>query len=128
MNFSPPVYAFEQENLAITGSGTLDGNGNNTNWWRWKWTQRDDVKLLCEMGDNNVPVEQRVFGKGHQLRPNMIQPYRCKNILIEGVTIKDGPMWHINPVLCENVTVRNVILSAMVPIMTDVIRNRLKTY
>ncbi len=38
----------------------------------------------------------------------MIQPYKCKNILIEGVTIKNSPMWHIHPVLSTNITVRNV--------------------
>jgi polygalacturonase len=108
MNFSPLVYAFEQENIAITGSGTLDGNGSNTNWWRWKWTQRPDVTMLCEKGDNGVPVRERVFGAGHKLRPNMIQPYRCKNVLIEGVTIKNSPMWHIHPVLSQNITVRDV--------------------
>ncbi len=108
MNYSPLIYAFEQENLAITGEGTLDGNGSNTNWWRWKWTQKADVTLLCKQGDENVPVEKRVFGDGYKLRPNMIQPYRCKNILIEGVTIKNSPMWHIHPVLSSNITVRNV--------------------
>ncbi|MBN1518330.1 glycoside hydrolase family 28 protein [Candidatus Sumerlaeota bacterium] len=108
MNFSPMVYAFEQENIAITGQGVLDGNASITNWWRWKWLQRDDVKALCKMGDDGVPVEKRLFGDGHYLRPNMIQPYRCKNILIEGVTIKNSPMWHIHPVLSENITVRNV--------------------
>src|SRR4030042_6968321 len=38
----------------------------------------------------------------------MIQFYRCRNILIEGVTIKNSPMWHINPVLSSNITVRGV--------------------
>jgi polygalacturonase len=38
----------------------------------------------------------------------MVQPYKCKNILIEGVTFKNSPMWHIHPVLSENITVRNV--------------------
>ena len=108
MNFSPLVYAFGQENIAITGKGTLDGNGDNTNGWRWKWTQKSDVTDLNKKGDDSVPVEQRVFGDGHKLRPNMLQPYRCKNILIEGVTIKNSPMWHIHPVLSENITVRNV--------------------
>jgi polygalacturonase len=60
------------------------------------------------MGDTGVPVSQRIFGAGKQLRPNMIQPYKCKNVLIEGVTIKNSPMWHIHPVLSTNVTVRNV--------------------
>jgi polygalacturonase/rhamnogalacturonyl hydrolase YesR len=108
LNYSPLVYAFEQENIAITGSGTLDGNAGITNWWRWKWTQKPDVTALCEQAEKGVPVEQRVYGEGHQLRPNMIQPYRCRNILIEGVTIKNSPMWHIHPVLSENITVRNV--------------------
>lgn len=108
MNFSPLIYAWQQENIAITGKGTLDGNGDNTNWWRWKWGKNEDVDNLRQQAEDNVPVEQRVYGMGHKLRPNMIQPYRCKNILIEGVTIKNGPMWHINPVLSENIIVRNV--------------------
>lgn len=107
-NYSPLVYAFAQENIAITGEGVLDGNAGITNWWRWKWTQKADVTSLCDMAEKQVPVEERRFGAGHKLRPNMIQPYRCKNILIEGVTIKNSPMWHIHPVLCQNITVRNV--------------------
>ncbi|HOL31614.1 MAG TPA: glycoside hydrolase family 88 protein [Anaerohalosphaeraceae bacterium] len=107
-NYSPLVYAFEQDNIAVTGSGTLDGNAGITNWWRWKWTQKADVEKLTQQAEQQMPVEQRVFGSGHKLRPNMIVPYRCKNVLIEGVTIKNSPMWHIHPVLCQNVTVRNV--------------------
>ena len=108
-NYSPPVYAFEQENIAITGSGTLDSNADYTNWWFWKGAeQKPDVDALVAQAENNVPVEERRYGSGHHLRPNMIQMYRCKNILIEGVTIKNSPMWHIHPVLSENITVRNV--------------------
>jgi unsaturated rhamnogalacturonyl hydrolase len=60
------------------------------------------------MGEANVPVAQRVFGPEDNLRPNFIQPYRCKNILIEGVTIIRSPMWEIHPVLSQNITVRGV--------------------
>jgi polygalacturonase len=115
MNYSPLVYAYEQENIAITGSGTLDGNAGITNWWRWKWTQKDDVTALCEQAEQQVPVENRMYGDGHKLRPNMIQPYRCKSILIEGVTIKNSPMWHIHPVLSRNITVRNVTVTGHGP-------------
>lgn len=108
MNYSPLIYAFEQENIAITGSGTLNGNADITNWWRWKWTQKADVSALVEQAEKQIPVEQRIYGKDHKLRPNMIQPYRCRNILIEGVTIKNSPMWHIHPVLSQNITVRKV--------------------
>jgi polygalacturonase len=108
LNYSPLVYAYEQENVAITGKGTLDGRASDENWWQWKRTQRGDVRRLGEMGDEGVPVSERVFGAGKHLRPNMIQFYKCKNVLIEGVTIKNSPMWHIHPVLSTNVTVRNV--------------------
>lgn len=108
MNYSPLVYAYEQENIAITGQGILDGRAGDENWWRWKDTEAGDVKMLESQGEKGVPVEQRMFGSPKQLRPTMIQPYKCKNVLIEGVTIKNSPMWHINPELSTNVIVRNV--------------------
>jgi polygalacturonase len=67
------------------------------------------------MGEDNVPATQRVFGNDHQLRPNFVQPYRCKNVLIEGVTFTNSPMWNLNPVLCENVTIRGVTVSSHGP-------------
>jgi polygalacturonase len=108
MNYSPLIYAYEQENVAITGQGILNGQASDQNWWRWKRTQGDDVKRLGRLGEQGIPVAQRVFGAGAHLRPNMIQPYKCRNVLIEGVTIKNSPMWHIHPVLSTNVIVRNV--------------------
>jgi rhamnogalacturonyl hydrolase YesR len=62
-----------------------------------------------------VPVRQRIFGEGHYLRPQFIQPYRCQNVLIDGVTIQNSPMWEIHPVLCRNVTVQNVIIDSHGP-------------
>jgi unsaturated rhamnogalacturonyl hydrolase len=56
-----------------------------------------------------------VFGAGHFLRPNFIQPYRCRNVLIEGVTILRSPMWEIHPALCTNVTVRGVHIDSHGP-------------
>ncbi len=114
-NYSPPIYAFEQENIAITGQGTLDGQGDNSHWWPWKSTGSSDVSNLRQQAEDGVPVENRIYGAGHYLRPNMIQPYRCKNILIDSVTIINSPMWHIHPVLCENVTVSNVTVEGLGP-------------
>ncbi|MCX5632404.1 MAG: glycoside hydrolase family 28 protein [Phycisphaerae bacterium] len=107
MNYSPLIYAYKEKNIAITGKGTLDGQGQN--WWSWKKLpqQREDRKQLFEQGRDGVPVKQRLYG-GKLLRPNMIEPYKCKNILIEGIKIKNGPFWHIHPVLSQNITVRNV--------------------
>ena len=107
-NYSPCVYAFEQENIGITGPGTLDAQGAYGNWWDWKSTGSSDVSTLRTLAENSVAVEDRIFGAGHYIRPNMIQPYRCKNVLIDSVTVLNGTMWHIHPVLSTNVTVSNV--------------------
>jgi polygalacturonase len=119
MNYSPLIYAFEQENIAVTGTGTLDGNADERYWWPWKgqeehgWTpgepeQSGARNRLQEMVEAGLPVEERRFGDGDYLRPSFVQPYRCRNILVEGVTIVNSPMWEIHPVLCSNVTVRGV--------------------
>jgi len=108
MNYSPLVYAYEQQNIAITGQGILNGQASDQNWWQWKNTEAPDIKTLESQGQERLPVGQRVFGAPRQLRPTMIQPYKCTNVLIEGVTVRNSPMWHINPVLSTNVIVRNV--------------------
>ncbi|HEX4749128.1 MAG TPA: glycoside hydrolase family 28 protein [Bryobacteraceae bacterium] len=121
MNYSPLIYAFEKENVGLSGPGTLDGQADATHWWDWtkkaragktrddKQSGPNDVQTLVEeMGNKDVPVKERLFGLGHYLRPNFIQPYRCKNVLLEGFTVKRSPMWELNPTLCQNVTVRGV--------------------
>jgi unsaturated rhamnogalacturonyl hydrolase len=90
-------------------------------WWSWNDKTHATVKQkpardrLNEMGEAGVPVEKRIFGDGDFLRPNFIQPYRCKNILIEGVTILHSPMWVINPELSSNITVRGVKINSHGP-------------
>ena len=126
MNYSPLIYAFEQTNIAVTGAGTLDGQADEQHWWPWKGNAKFGFKkgepeqqparaALVAMGEKDVPVRERVFGEGHYLRPNFIQPYRSTNVLIEGVTILRSPMWEVNPVLCRNVTVRNVKINSHGP-------------
>jgi polygalacturonase len=120
MNYSPFIYAFEQENIAITGHGTIDGNADCENWWNWVGGLRcgaqggyresftKDRNQLHDMAERGVPVNERVFGAGHYLRPQFIQPLRCKNVLIEDVTLLNSPMWQVTPALCTNVTVRGL--------------------
>jgi polygalacturonase len=125
MNYSPFIYAFEQTNIAISGTGTLDGNADCDHWWNWSGkggcgkkgepTQAQARNELVAAADKDVPVKDRVYGEGRWLRPQFIQPYRSANVLIEGVTIRNSPMWEINPVLCRNVTVRDVKISSHGP-------------
>lgn len=123
MNYSPFIYAFEQDRIAVTGAGTLDGQADETHWWPWKGNRDPNARTnqnvaraaLFAMASKGVPVAERVFGGGAFLRPNFIQPYRCTGVLIEGVTIINSPMWEIHPVLCTNVTVRGVRINTHGP-------------
>lgn len=128
MNYSPLIYAFNEKNIAITGEGTLDGQASNTCWWPWKgrkdngWltgtpnqTDPDKRPTLFAMAENDIPVAKRVFGEGFYLRPQFIQPYQCTNVLIEGVSIINSPMWILHPVLCTNVVIRKVHVESKGP-------------
>jgi polygalacturonase len=122
MNYSALIYAFGKKNIAVTGGGILDGNASEEHWWPWKGganakgpNQTAARTRLIEMQSRGVPVAERVFGEGSYLRPNFIQPYRCQNVLVEGVTIHNSPMWEIHPVLCTNVTVRQVTIDTHGP-------------
>jgi len=126
MNYSALVYALDQSNIAVTGEGTLDGQSDQEHWWPWKGNARGGWKPgtpnqlkaredLVGMAERGVPVEQRVFGDGCCLRPMFVQPYRCTNVLIEGVTITNSPMYEIHPVLCTNVAIRNVKVASHGP-------------
>lgn len=114
-NYSPFIYAFEEQNIAITGSGTINGQASSTNWWAWKTAGAANVTTLNAMGENGTPVDQRIFGSGYKIRPNFIQPYRCKNVLIDSITILNSPMWEVNPVLCQNVTISNLNINSHGP-------------
>ena len=89
MNFSPFIYAFEQENIAITGKGVIDGNADCEHWWPWKgrthcgWVagqpkQEDDRNLLLAMAEKDVPVKERIFGEGHYLRRISLSPIAAR--------------------------------------------------
>ena len=115
MNYSPPIYSYGQRNIAITGQGTLNGQADANHWWNWKNLETPDFDLLETMADDNVPVSQRVFGPGHFLPPQMIQPFLSETVLIQGVTLINSPFWHLNPNLCRNVTVEGVTISSSGP-------------
>jgi polygalacturonase len=126
MNYSPFIYAYGEQNIAITGSGTLDGQAGNDNWWVWKghqtfgWSEglpdgNTDVLELYSMPELEIPPEERIFGEGHFLRTNFIQIYRCRGVLIDSLTILRSPMWVIHPVLSENVIVQNVHIESHGP-------------
>lgn len=126
MGLSPLIYAYEKSDVAITGAGTLDGGADDTHWWPWKgswkgkfkdseFTQKSARDSLFADAEAGVAPKNRFYADGAYLRPPFIQPYRCRNILIEGVTITRSPFWLINPVLSTSVTVRGVTCNSFGP-------------
>jgi len=115
MNYSPFIYSYGQRDIAVTGPGTLNGQADASHWWNWKSLETPDFDALETMADDNVPVSQRVFGAGHFLPPQMIQPFMSDGVLLEGVTVINSPFWHLNPNLCTNVTVDGLTISSSGP-------------
>ena len=126
MGLSPLIYARNAVDVAVSGGGVLDGQASPTVWWPWKGQSAHGWKRgmgnqaaartqLFEIAERGTPVAARRFGADSFLRPPFIQPYGCRNVLIEGVTIRNSPMWEINPVLCTNVIVRGVRIESHGP-------------
>ena len=123
-NYSPFIYAFGQENIGLTGGGTIDGQASNEYWWPWSgefeygWKpgepdETQDSALLTLMGAADTPVKKRIFGPGHYLPPSFVQPYRSKNVAIQDIRVINSPFWQLHPVLCSNITVRNVHVDSL---------------
>lgn len=113
-NYSPLVYAFECENIAITGKGMLQPK---MELWR-TWFPRPEahmnaLKNLYTQASTNVPVIERQMAVGeNHLRPHLIQFNRCKNILLDGFKIRESPFWTIHMYMCENGIARNLDVMA----------------
>lgn len=109
-NYSPLIYAYECENIAITGKGLLKAK---MDVWR-TWFPRPEahmagLKKLYNMAAKNVPVEKRkMVGFDANFRPQFIQFNRCENVLLQGVSIENSPFWVIHPYICNNVVIRDL--------------------
>jgi polygalacturonase len=93
------------ENISITGRGVLDGQGEA--WWK-------AFRVVTEMRKKLGLVEREPENPaGAPLRwgrPRMLNLYRCKNVLISGVTIQNSPAWNLHPVLCDNIVIDQVTI------------------
>ena len=102
------VYAHDQKRIALTGKGVLVGPDEGP--------VREARKGLSDrIVDATSPVESRLFdgreGR-HYFRPYFVCPVECQDVLIEGVTLRNGPMWNIVPVYCNQVIVRGVTIDS----------------
>ena len=119
-NLQPCIYAYKQNDIAITGEGTIDGGGENSTWWKWCGAPRYGWKQgevgqnmgararLLKYAEDGVDMKERRFTDKDGLRPQLINTYDCDGVLIENVTLLRSPFWVIHPLLCKNVIVRGV--------------------
>lgn len=61
-----------------------------------------------KMGEDDVPANQRRFGMGQGLRPQLINFNQCERILIKDVQLLNSPFWVIHPLLSKSITVDSV--------------------
>jgi len=129
-----PISALDASDIAITGQGVIDGNGQ---YWRpvkrmkvtdnhWKnlikggVLKRDDYWVPSEgfakgeSGANmNVP-SARTDAEWNSikrfLRPVMVSLVRCKNVLLQGVIFQNSPAWNLHPLMCENIIINDVLV------------------
>lgn len=133
-----PISATNASNIAITGKGIIDGNGDG-----WRLVKKDKLtesqwKKLVESGgiqseDKRTWYPSEQFLKGSKmpsnpglispdkdmafyesikdfLRPNLLLLTNCKYILLEGITFQNSPAWCLHPLMSEHLTVRNIFV------------------
>jgi polygalacturonase len=135
MRNQSPVSATGCTNIAITGKGIIDGNGD-----AWRMVKKDKLnetqwkKLVASGGvlsdDKKTwyPSEKSVKGSKFSnpgaispekdevfyqsikdfLRPNLLLLTNCKYILLEGITFQNSAAWCLHPLMSEHLTVRNI--------------------
>lgn len=112
VSHAPLISARGASDIAITGSGVIDGQGHRA-FALWQPLQKPDQERLRDQGRDGVPVAERVYGAGTRLRPSLFQPLGCRRVLLAGVTLRDSPFWCIHPTYCHEVTVRDVTVDSL---------------
>ena len=133
-----PLSAINETNIAITGNGVIDGNGN---FWRgvykssltdsqWKevinrpnglvvsgnyWVPSEGYIIAEQRGREGSPIteiEDMEELKKYKrfLRPVMVSLRNCKNVLLQGVLFQNSPAWNLHPLMCENIIVDNIFV------------------
>ena len=130
-----PIHGQGLTNIAITGKGMFNGNGQHWRpvkkekltekqwkqlvasggvvtpdgkmWWPSKEAMNGESYLKNLRETNKKPSPEEVAGAREFLRPTMVDFFDCKNVLIDGPTFTNTPGWVLHPTECENVIIRN---------------------
>jgi DNA sulfur modification protein DndE len=145
----PQIYAFQATNIAITGEGIFDGGGEvwryvlreDMNEVEWKalvgrggivtedgvewWPSKEawNASKVWKEGGPEVERTKEDYEKTKEFfRPNMFNVVQCTNVLLDGPTFENSPRYHVIPMQCENLIIRNIkVLSPAYGKNTDAI-------
>ncbi|MBQ7486765.1 MAG: glycoside hydrolase family 28 protein [Clostridia bacterium] len=84
-SYRPLLYAYEQQNVFVTGCGVLEGNGQR--WWKMH-------------GDPTAKVA----------RPCFICFDKCDNVQLRDFRVQNSPAWTLHPLRSNNVLVSGVTI------------------
>ncbi|MDQ8179151.1 glycoside hydrolase family 28 protein [Pelagicoccus sp. SDUM812005] len=112
--YSPLIYARDVEDVAITGTGTIDGNAESE-FLAWYTKAEADVHRLRKMGFEGAPVEERQFGAGTFLRPPTVQVFGGERVFLSGYKVVNSPFWVNHLVYVKHATVRNLRIDSHFP-------------
>jgi len=131
-----PISGYDLEDVAITGEGIIDGSGdswrpvkkekltaaqwkallqkggvlvdNGKIWWP-SAEARDGEQYLKKLKQSGKKLTAADFLPARDyMRPYMVWLVRCKNVWIEGVTLKNSPKFALYPNYCEQVMIKDV--------------------
>lgn len=130
-----PIHGRGLTNVAITGPGVFNGNGQHWRpvkreklterqwkelvssggvltsdgkmWWPSKEAMNGEAYLKNLRAAKNNPTPEEIAGAREFLRPTMMELVECNNVLIDGPTFTNSPGWALHPSDCENVIIRN---------------------
>ncbi|MFZ1978967.1 MAG: glycoside hydrolase family 28 protein, partial [Bacteroidota bacterium] len=134
-SYPPMISGFNLMNVAITGDGIVDGNGDvwrprkkekyspheweeivsyggvmnraGSVWWPSKESLHGEEYLMA-LKKKKLPVTAgNVEVMREYLRPNLIELFGCKNVLFDGPSFQNSPKYVLYPTQCENVTIQN---------------------
>jgi polygalacturonase len=130
-----PISGSDLENIAITGGGIIDGNGD-----AWRWIAKDRLTesewkhklasggVVTEDGKTWFPSAKSLKGYRTKeagvlkpgmspdsfedirdfLRPNLLVLTNCKKVLLDGPSFQNSPAWCLHTLLCEDLTLHDV--------------------
>ncbi|AUD01329.1 glycoside hydrolase family 28 protein [Spirosoma pollinicola] len=130
-----PISGTNLENIAITGQGIVDGNGDvwravnkgqlTENQWKAKvtsggvlkddgttWYPSEQFKKVSTESRSMLLSSEKPLSSFEDmkdfLRPNLVVLTSCKKVLLEGVTFQNSAAWCMHPLMCQDLTIRNV--------------------